>query len=605
MGANATIYCLRELTDYVEFERLCNDLLVLEGYGDIEPLGGFKDKGRDAINFNKSSGITTIFAYSVRENWRVKLEEDAFKIKSHNHQCDELCFVTTEHFSIYERDQAIEYIRATFGWTLTLIGLEWLRLRLDVKYPRIKEIHPQIFPPEFLKIPVLFNQGKSCLFINYVKEDEVFAGWLTQRLTAEGYQVWISRDKLIGGEDVEKHIDDAIKQESCRFLAILSSNSISNTESFRQRIIGQTVATEQKIDFIIPLMLEDIRVQDRYLSKLTSIEFSSSWAKGLKNLLQKLEESKCPKPLYNGKQLINQGLEGNNVITHSPEEIYSNCLKVISIPSVIRRYRLTQPIMDSDVFELSKHWAFRKVNENILLSFCDPTYEVRSKFKIMYDGGGMWSNLDYINGIYVPNLVSELIRKSLYIKCIQLGLKFCSISGLYYFDSGLVLGDRLKFTRPDGQKTYVSALGNRKYKKLDEYTYYLSPDFSTSRSLFDDYTVILNIKIRFANTKGIITGKKVNYRRKHLTKDWWNREWFNRIMAVLQFLSEGAPEIKIGNSSDQTLIVCATPIKFLSSISIDEKSIEKSEFHSTLINYYDEDEDIEEIDQDIRVQGEL
>ena len=50
MAANITIYCLEEVTDYFEFERFCHDLMALEGYSSIEPLGGFKDKGRDAIH---------------------------------------------------------------------------------------------------------------------------------------------------------------------------------------------------------------------------------------------------------------------------------------------------------------------------------------------------------------------------------------------------------------------------------------------------------------------------------------------------------------------------------------------------------------------------
>jgi hypothetical protein len=67
MAANVTIYCLERVTDYTEFERLCHNLMALEGYRSIEPLGNFKDKGRDAIHVD-TSGRTTIFAYSVRED---------------------------------------------------------------------------------------------------------------------------------------------------------------------------------------------------------------------------------------------------------------------------------------------------------------------------------------------------------------------------------------------------------------------------------------------------------------------------------------------------------------------------------------------------------
>lgn len=149
MGSNVTIYCLKNITDYFEFERLCHDLMSLEGYSSIEPLGGFSDKGRDAIHVSRSDE-TTIFAYSVREDWRAKLAEDASKISKHGHTCDQLVFVTTARFTAGERDEAVDFIRDECGWKLELYGVERLRILLDVQHPRVKEIHPQIFPPQLL-----------------------------------------------------------------------------------------------------------------------------------------------------------------------------------------------------------------------------------------------------------------------------------------------------------------------------------------------------------------------------------------------------------------------------------------------------------------------
>src|SRR6516165_4193608 len=75
VGAEPTIYCLEQLTDYNQFERLCTDLMALEGHDGIEPLGGHKDKGRDALHMAKNGGKKSIFGYSVREDWLNKLNE--------------------------------------------------------------------------------------------------------------------------------------------------------------------------------------------------------------------------------------------------------------------------------------------------------------------------------------------------------------------------------------------------------------------------------------------------------------------------------------------------------------------------------------------------
>ena len=110
MSADPLIYCLERLTDYAQFERLCHDLVAPE-YPKMEPLGGFTDMGRDAIHFDRATGISTVFAYSVRDDWRKKLEEDAKKVRKHGHACDRLVFLSTANFSAGERDRAVDFVR--------------------------------------------------------------------------------------------------------------------------------------------------------------------------------------------------------------------------------------------------------------------------------------------------------------------------------------------------------------------------------------------------------------------------------------------------------------------------------------------------------------
>ena len=131
MGADPVIYCLERLTDYAEFERLCHDIMALQGYPNIEPLGRFSDKGRDAIHVDRTDPAqVTIFAYSVREDWRKKLEEDCGKIKRHRHKCRRLVFGCTADYTAGERDEAVVFVKKKFRWELELYGLERLRVLL-------------------------------------------------------------------------------------------------------------------------------------------------------------------------------------------------------------------------------------------------------------------------------------------------------------------------------------------------------------------------------------------------------------------------------------------------------------------------------------------
>jgi|GEM_PF-4456659 hypothetical protein len=60
MAADPLIYCLEHVTEYDQFERLCHDMMALDGYKNIEPLGGSKGKGRDAIHVDSSTGTDNL-----------------------------------------------------------------------------------------------------------------------------------------------------------------------------------------------------------------------------------------------------------------------------------------------------------------------------------------------------------------------------------------------------------------------------------------------------------------------------------------------------------------------------------------------------------------
>ena len=132
MAANPTIYCLEKITDYSQFESLCHDLMAHHDYPNIEPLGGFSDKGRDAIHVDRSNKVT-VFAYSVREDWKQKLKEDSAKVRTHGHSCHRFVFVTTASLTASEKDQSKATIKEEFGWQLEVYDIERLRIWLDVE----------------------------------------------------------------------------------------------------------------------------------------------------------------------------------------------------------------------------------------------------------------------------------------------------------------------------------------------------------------------------------------------------------------------------------------------------------------------------------------
>ena len=576
MGANVTIYCLENLTDYLEFERLCHDLLSLSGYSGIEPLGGFSDKGRDAIHVNKAKE-TTIFAYSVREDWRAKLSEDASKISGHGHTCDVLAFVTDAKFSAGARDEAVATIHEKFGWKLDLYGAERLRVLLDAEHPHVKVAHPHIFPPDLLALQNTRNaiKERNYIFISASADDVALATWLTQKLTAEGYLVWYEKFKLLGGENYFADIDKALKNQTFCVVSLYSRASLSNPDLTRQRNLALSISDDRNVDFLIPLRIDDISESqlDYRTRALYFIPFENSWAMGLVQLLAKLNSINCPKLLTNGLKVITNIYSGQDVLSKQTEVLFSNTLSIDNLPENIKLFKPEKEIPSEDYIQLRNDWSYRQKG-NLFISFHHPPAKIIEQYSLKTVGSFSWRLKSKIEGIDTHNLVSELIRKALLVKCYAKGMEYCSVSNLYYFPIGLLDNERLNYTRTDGLKTYVKATGKRKFWKptgSEFYHYHLAPDFYIVQDLYDDFVALIRVRIRLTdNENSPLTGKIVNSRRKHLCRDWWNNDWLNRILAICKFLSDDDGSIRLGESSKEQIVVSAQPFSAISPVSINE-----------------------------------
>jgi len=596
MGANLTIYCLQQVTDYAEFERLCHDLMSLVGYASIEPLGGFKDRGRDAVHVSISDE-TTVFAYSVQEDWRAKLAEDAEKIYKHGHTCNKLVFVTTAEITTGERDEAIGSINEQYKWGLELYSLERLRNLLDTQFPHIKVNHPQIFPPEFLAIQAQMKrvEQRDYLFISYVPEDTILAEWLARKLTAEGYLVWCECLGSLSGEKYPDDIDDAIQRHVSHVIALYSQVSLNNPDITRQRAIALGLG-KQIPGFLVALRVEQLSVEklDQATRQLIFVPFETNWAEGLQLLLDKLKAVGCPKLLPNGRGIAAGAFLEKDVLSENAEMVVTNYLQIRGLPDVILRFKSRQAIPREKLDEMKLEWSFREVNEKVLLSFHYPPQSFVSAFQLKSAGQVLWRGSDKVGGILTKNLVSELIRKALIVKCLQKGLQHCQLTGMYYFPFGLVPGDKIRYRWPNGKTASINTTGERKYSRGgrgERYRYYLSPNFYVNQDLLDDFAVLVRVRVRITDTGGVaLSAHKANSRRKDLCGDWWNGEWLSRMLAICQYLADNE-NIVIGTQQSKQIIIAAEPLSLVAPKGVNETALSRSSYEREDILFVREDDE--------------
>lgn len=142
-----TISRLLALSDFVAFERLCCDLLAgYGGFAGIIPQGvGRIDGGKDAVLILRDVHSVTaarkkiIFHFSLRRDFRNKLEEDLSTVRRYGHAPDAIVFVTNQRCTPAIQDELKAHTKAKYGWELTLFDQEWLRIPLDGEYQRLRK----------------------------------------------------------------------------------------------------------------------------------------------------------------------------------------------------------------------------------------------------------------------------------------------------------------------------------------------------------------------------------------------------------------------------------------------------------------------------------
>jgi hypothetical protein len=581
MAADPLIYCLQELTDYDQFERLCSDLMALDGFATIEPLGGSKDKGRDAINVDRSAfGKTTVFAYSVREDWRDKLEEDATKIRTHGHTCQRFVFLCTAPFTATQRDEAIGFINDEFGWPLELYGLERLALMMRTTHQQVVAKHPQIFVPPFFPTAggLSISPSFDHVIIDHDDHDTGLAHWLARRLSLAGYFVWCRGLAPLAGSSVFETIRVLVTNRANRFIPILSASSAVNKEFAERLIVGHLESARRGANAVLPVLSTKFpadQLKDQ-AKGLVCADFTESWAIGLKQVEAALEATNCPRRPEGAPELVLQSYFSQSVVVAEPECIASNLFQVLAFPRVIHRFISEIPWAVKDgAFESG--WAFRKVNDQQFLAFHAPPEELASKYRIIRKGGALWNASKQIDGISVYDIMKELIRKSLYIECLRRGLLHCGVKNTVFFPDGLFRNDFLKLFTLSGGSRMFAVVGERTFGKGDRATKYrhsVMPVFAPMGTPDKGYEIIVRIRVRITDLSGnYFPGDGGNRRRKKLCKTWWNDDWLLRTMGVMQYLAGESENITIGTEAGQQLIIDSAPHTWTSPVRIDESAI--------------------------------
>ena len=171
----------------------------------------------------------------------------------------------------------------------------------------------------------MVKHNRNILFIGHANpEDNEFTLWLRQKMINEGYQAECDLTILVGGEnDYWKDIQECLEKSTVKYLLVFSKKTFKKQGVIDEWEHVRSIIKSHRFkfkDFIIPLKIDDVPYNTRIgMNRINIIDFSNSWALGLKRLLTKLNRDSVPKfnnnlqlsikELLNNKYCVGQGTE--------------------------------------------------------------------------------------------------------------------------------------------------------------------------------------------------------------------------------------------------------------------------------------------------------
>ena len=133
MSFDAIELALDRITDFIEFERLATELMYLDGWYDIKPLGGTADMGQDAVSerfFTQAASQRTVFQYTLQQYLPGKVTATIEKLRANDVHFFELIVVTPHSISSETQIKMQRSARSEHSVALNIFDRKTLLSRL-------------------------------------------------------------------------------------------------------------------------------------------------------------------------------------------------------------------------------------------------------------------------------------------------------------------------------------------------------------------------------------------------------------------------------------------------------------------------------------------
>lgn len=429
---------------------------------------------------------------------------------------------------------------------------------------------------------------RESIFVSHATpEDNGFVRWLGARLELAGFSVWHDLGRLKGGDNFWDKIEGAIRNESFRFLAVVSKVAVEKQGVKDEWALAQTIEKSMP-GFVIPLRLDDydFSLLPIGIHRKNVIDFADGWHKGLAALLDTLTEANAPRVSAPDPRAARHWLpetkEGAILRTDSKESLDSTWLSVVSLPPIE-----TAKILGSER-EIKLTDFNRRIpwfeHEDRIVGFAKAAdlVSLMSKSVMVKAANGVDSATFIKSGSTLGDRpvspwearkrVANLVRQAWELTMEAKGLGVHEQSGgrkVFYVTPELTKGrgEKVVFLDVNGRKRRKGLNGRSESKKANWcYAVGMVPQFD------EPWRIELRSTIVFTDDDGkpLDAAARAHRLRMSFCRSWWNDRWRGFLRAFLALVSDGGSEIRLPVGSGREVVVSAAPIMFSSPVGLSD-----------------------------------
>lgn len=238
---------------------------------------------------------------------------------------------------------------------------------------------------------------RNLVFISHATpEDNEFTLWLASRLQLLGYEVWIDKNQLLGGEKFWEEIDLAIRNRAAKVLLVYSKHICQSEKNgtpifgklkdgvYKEFSLAESISKQNGLNDFILLLNLDGSAYNLFIGadRFNQISFNDNWAHGFKQLEAKLKKDFIPKRTSNidtgfAEWYESQYLKNNGVI-NKKELYYSNWWPIKKLPDFFYIYKFENEEQSKTIYDQNSRFPLGKITNHL------SSFEKVSTFEIIY-----------------------------------------------------------------------------------------------------------------------------------------------------------------------------------------------------------------------------